>query len=70
MAEQAPKDRAKELNSRLYDLVEQEREIGRALGARVLAGEPVTDLRERRREVRETQEDLHAAASLLYALQP
>ena len=70
MAEQAPKDRAKELNSRLLDLVEQEREIGRALGARVLAGEPVTDLRERRREVRETQEDLHAAASLLYALQP
>ena len=70
MAKQAPRDQAKELNSRLLDLVEQEREIGRALGARVLAGEPVTDLRERRREVRETQEDLHAAASLLYAMQP
>ena len=70
MAEQAPRDQAKELNSRLLDLVEQEREIGRALGARVLAGEPVTDLRERRREVRETQEDLHAAASLLYAEKP
>ena len=66
--EQSPNDRAKELNARLYDLVEEEREIGRALGARILAGRPVTDLRERRREVRETQEDLHAAASLLHTL--
>ena len=68
MTEQAHKDRAKALNSRLYDLVEEEREIGREVGARVLAGQPVSDLRERRREVRETQEDLHAASSLLHTL--
>ena len=60
MAEQAPRDQAKELNSRLLDLVEQERAIGRALGARVLAGEPVTDLRARRREVRDPQQERQA----------
>ena len=70
MAEQPAKDRAKELRSELFGLVDDERELRRQLGERVLAGKPRADIRARLREVRDTQEDLSAAASLLHAMQP
>ena len=68
MAEQTAKDRARELRSQLFELVDDERELRRRLGQRILDGEPVDDLRARRRQLREDQEDLSAAVGQLEAI--
>ena len=70
MAEQTVKQRAKELRSQIYDLVDAERAIQREAGQRVLDGQAADDLWAKRSELRARQEDLSCAASLLYALQP
>ena len=62
--------RAQDLRQELYGLVRTEREIRREIGTRVLAGEPVVDLRALRRANRESQEDLAAAVILLDASTP
>ena len=59
--------RAQDLRQELHGLVRTEREIRREIGTRVLAGEPVVDLRALRRANRESQEDLAAAVILLDA---
>ena len=61
-------DRGEELNRELYALAREERELRRRLGQRVLDGEPVDDLRTRRRQLREDQEDLSAAVGQLAAV--
>ena len=61
---------AKDLRQELYSLVRTEREIRREIGARVLNGEPVVDLRALRSANRESQEDLAAAVILLDASSP
>ena len=61
-------DRGEELTRELYALAREERELRRRLGQRVLDGEPVDDLRIRRRELREDQEDLSAAVGQLAAV--
>ena len=61
---------AQDLRRELYSLVRTEREIRREIGARVLNGEPVVDLRALRRANREEQEDLSAAVILLDAATP
>ena len=68
MAEQTVKQRAKELRSQIYDLVDAEQRLRRQLGQRVLDGKPVDDLRTRRQELRESQEDLSAAVGQLEAI--
>ena len=65
--EQAGTNRAEDLRRELFGLVRTEREIGREIGARVLNGEPVVDLRALRRANREDQEDVSAAVILLDA---
>ena len=68
MAEQTAKDRAKELRSQLFELVDEERAIQRQAGERVLAGQPADDLWAKRSELRARQEDLSCAASLLHSM--
>lgn len=68
MAEQTAKERARALRSQIYDLVDEEREIQREAGQRVLDGQPADDLWAKRSELRARQEDLSCAASLLHAL--
>ena len=63
-------DRGEELSRELYTLAREERELRRQLGQRVLDGEPVDDLRTRRRQLREDQEDLSAAMGQLAAVGP
>ena len=62
-------DRAGELRRELFGLAREEQELRRRLGQRVLDGKPVDDLRSRRRELREDQEDLSAAVGQLEAMQ-
>lgn len=68
MAEQTAKDRAKELRSQLFELVDEERELQREAGQRILDGEPADDLWAKRSALRARQEDLSCAASLLHAI--
>ena len=70
MAEQTAKQQARELRSQIYDLVDEERQIQREAGERVLAGQPADDLWTKRSELRARQEDLSCAASLLHSLAP
>ena len=58
---------AEDLRRELFGLVRTEREIRREIGARILSGESVIDLRALRFENMETQEDLSAAVGLLDA---
>lgn len=60
-------DRGEELTRELYALAREEQELRRALGERVLAGQPVDDLRTRRQEIRERGEDLSCAVATLGA---
>ena len=62
-------DRGEELTRELYALAREERELRRQLGQRVLDGQPADDLRARRREIRESQEDLSAAMGQLAAVE-
>ena len=55
------------LRAKMYALARQERELRREVGTRILNGQPVDELRTRRRELRESQEDLSAAVSQLEA---
>ena len=61
---------AEDLRRELYGLARAERELRREIGRRVLDSHPMEDLRIRRRENRERQEDLAAAVGLLEALVP
>ena len=61
-------DRGEELTRELYALAREERELRRRLGQRILDGKPVDDLRIRRRQLREDQEDLSAAVGQLAAV--
>ena len=61
-------DRGEELSREMYALAREERELRRRLGQAVLDGEPVDDLRVRRHEIREDQEDLSAAMGQLAAI--
>ena len=63
-------DRGEELNREMYALAREERELRRRLGRAVLGGEPVDDLRTRRREIRERGEDLSAAMGQLHTMAP
>ena len=63
-------DRGEELTREMYALAREERELRRQLGQRVLDGRPADDLRARRREIRESQEDLSAAMGQLAAVAP
>lgn len=67
MAQQSM-DRGEELTRELYALAREERELRRQLGQRILDGQPVDDLRTRRRQLREDQEDLSAAVGQLAAI--
>ena len=60
-------DRAKELRTQRFALVDDERQLRHQIAERVLDGRPVDDLRAERRENREAQEDLAAASALLWA---
>ena len=62
-------DRAGELRRELFGLAREEQRLRRQLGQRVLDGKPVDDLRTRRQELRESQEDLSAAVGQLEATQ-
>ena len=62
-------DRAGELRRELFGLAREEQRLRRQLGQRVLDGKPVDDLRTRRQELRESQEDLSAAVGQLEAMQ-
>ena len=68
--EQRATPRAEDLRRELFGLVRTERQISREIGSRVLAGEPVVDLRALRRANREQQEDVSAAVILLDAATP
>ena len=61
-------DRGEELRRELFGLAHEERELRRRLGQRILDGRPADDLRARRREIRESQEDLSAAMGQLAAI--
>ena len=61
-------DRGEELTREMYALAREERELRRQLGQRVLDGQSVDDLRTRRRQLREDQEDLSAAMGQLAAV--
>ena len=67
--QQAP-PRAEDLRRELFGLVRTEREIRREIGARVLNGEQVVDLRALRLANREEQEDVSASVILLDAATP
>ena len=52
-----------ELRRELHRLHREEKDLQRRIGDALLAGEDVSELRARRREVREKQEDLAAACT-------
>ncbi len=60
-------DRAGQLRQELFGLVRDERAVRREIGERVLNELPVDELRARRSELRERQEDLSAAVVQLEA---
>ncbi len=60
-------DRAGQLRRELFRLVRDERAVRREIGQRVLNSQSVDDLRARRSELRERQEDLSAAVFQLEA---
>ena len=68
--EKASEARAEELWRELFGLVRDERAVRREIGNRVLNAQPVDELRMRRRELRESQEDLSAAVMQLEAAGP
>ena len=59
-----------DLRRELHGLARAERELRDQIGARILAGDPVVDLRAIRRELRESQEDISAAVQQLEAATP
>ena len=52
---------AEKIRREMFSLVREERAVQKEIGSRILLGEPVTDLRIQRRELRESQEDLSCA---------
>ena len=61
-------DRAEELRRERRGLVRADRALFRELGERVASGQSTADLRARRRELRESHEDLTAGLMHLEAM--
>ena len=70
MAGELEDTQAQNLRRELFGLARAEKDVRREIGQRVIAGEPVVDLRALRREIQETQEDLSAAVTQLEAEAP